>query len=64
MPSDLTASLTLDQLPQMEEHGLKVIIVDNCSTHKSVALRDIIEDQDMPPLPRLQLHSLSHCFHI
>jgi hypothetical protein len=31
----------------MEERGLKVIIVDNCNTHKSVALRDLIEDQGL-----------------
>jgi len=31
----------------MEERGLKVIVVDNCSTHKSIALRDLIEEQGM-----------------
>jgi transposase len=41
------ALLILDQLPQMEERGLKVIVVDNCNTHKSIALRDLIEDQGM-----------------
>jgi transposase len=31
----------------MEERGLKVIVVDNCSTHKSIALRNLIEEQGM-----------------
>ena len=41
------ASLTLAQLPQMDEHSLKVVVMDNCSTHKSIALRELIEDQGM-----------------
>ena len=32
----------------MDEQGLKVIVVDNCSTHKSIALREVIEEQGMP----------------
>jgi transposase len=41
------ASLTPFQLPQMEEQGLKVVVMDNWSTHKSNALRELIEDQGM-----------------
>ena len=41
------AFLTLFQLPQMEERGLRVVIMDNCSIHKSNALRELIEDQGM-----------------
>jgi transposase len=40
-------SLTPGQLPQMDERGLKVVIIDNCSTHKSNTLRELIEDQGM-----------------
>ena len=47
MAADFMASLTLSQLPQMEERALKVIVMDNCSTHKSAALHELIEDQGM-----------------
>jgi hypothetical protein len=33
------------QLPQMDEQGLKVIIMDNCNTHKSNTIRELIEDE-------------------
>jgi transposase len=39
------AFLTFDQLPQMDEQGLKVVVMDNCSIHKSNALREPIEDE-------------------
>jgi|SRR5712672_3506866 hypothetical protein len=73
MPFDSMASLTLGQLPQMDERALRVIVMDNCSTHKSTALRELIEDQGTLILPLcamcdaedvLQAMNFSFCHHI